>query len=56
MYYDMQSICRDDCGSVIHVFANHLQAQTDKVGVPDKIAGNWELDGFKILERWWMNS
>lgn len=55
MYYDMQSICRDDSGAVVHVFANHLQAQTDAVGVPDKIAGNWELDGFKIIERWWMN-
>ncbi len=56
MYYEMQAICRDDCGSVIHVFANHISANTGNVGVPDKVAGNWEFDGYKMIERWWMNS
>ena len=23
MYFEMQAICRDDCPSVIHLFANH---------------------------------
>ena len=54
MYYEMQSICRDDCGSVIHVFANHISAFTDKVGVPETVAGNWEFDGYKLIERWWL--
>jgi hypothetical protein len=23
------------------------------IGLPDKIANNWELDGEKNAERWW---
>ncbi len=56
MYYEMQAICRDDCGSVIHAFSNHISAYRSNVGVPDQIAGNWEFDGYKLIERWWMNS
>ena len=56
MYYEMQAICRDDCGSVIHVFANHISAHTEKVGVPETVAGNWEFDGYKLIERWWLNA
>lgn len=55
MYYEMQGITRDDCGSVIHAFANHISANTGAVGVPEKVAGNWEFDGYKLIERWWMN-
>ncbi|MFT5115406.1 MAG: peptide/nickel transport system substrate-binding protein [Parasphingorhabdus sp.] len=54
MYFEMQAICRDDGGSVIHAFANHISANTAKVGVPETVAGNWEFDGYKLLERWWM--
>ena len=55
MYYEMQSITRDDCGSVIHAFANHISAYNKTIGVPDKVAGNWEFDGYKLIERWWIN-
>ena len=54
MYHEMQAICRDDCGSVIHVFANHISANTKDVGVPETVAGNWEFDGYKLIERWWL--
>jgi peptide/nickel transport system substrate-binding protein len=54
MYYEMQAITRDDCGSVIHLFANHILAFRDNVHHPEKVAGNWEFDGYKIVERWWM--
>ena len=56
MYYDMQAICRDDGGSVIGTFANHISASTKKVVVPETVAGNWEFDGYKMLERWSMTS
>jgi peptide/nickel transport system substrate-binding protein len=55
MYYDMQAICRDDGGSVIHAFANHISAHNQTVGVPETVAGNWEFDGYKLIERWWIN-
>ncbi len=54
MYFEMQAICRDDCGSVIHAFANHISAHGTTVGVPDQVAGNWEFDGYKMIERWWL--
>ncbi len=54
MYWDMQEICRNDCGSVIHAFANHVSGHTDNLGVPDQVAGNWDYDGYKMIERWWI--
>ncbi len=56
MYYEMQRLVRDDGGSVVHLFANHITAYNENVGVPSKVAGNWEFDGFKMVERWWLNS
>jgi peptide/nickel transport system substrate-binding protein len=54
MYREMQILVRDDGGSVVHLFANHISAYSQKVGVPEKVAGNWEFDGYKMIERWWM--
>ena len=54
MYHEMQKLVHDDGGSVIHLFSNHLIAHNDNVGAPSKIAGNWEFDGYKMFERWWM--
>jgi peptide/nickel transport system substrate-binding protein len=55
MYYEMQAITRDDCGSVIHAFSNYISAHHETVGVPEQVAGNWEFDGYKLIERWWIN-
>ncbi|MEQ9487766.1 MAG: ABC transporter substrate-binding protein [Alphaproteobacteria bacterium] len=54
MYHEMQAICRDDCPSIIHLFANHILAFRDNVRHPPKVAGNWEFDGYKLIERWWL--
>ncbi len=54
MYYEMQAITRDDCGSVIHLFANHITAFRENVHHPEKVGGNWEFDGYKLIERWWL--
>lgn len=56
MYWEMQAITRDDCGSVVHAFANHISAHKSNVGVPEQVGGNWEFDGYKLFERWWLNS
>ncbi|RWM46177.1 MAG: ABC transporter substrate-binding protein [Mesorhizobium sp.] len=52
MYSEMQSICRDDGGEVIPVFANNVNALSKKIG-HKKIAPNWDLDGFRCVDRWW---
>ena len=54
MYVEMQHICHDDCGSIIPMFMAYTHAISNKVALPDMIASNWELDGHKNGERWWM--
>ncbi len=53
MYVEMQQICHDDCGSIIPMFMAYTHAMSTKIGLPDQIASNWELDGHKNGERWW---
>ncbi|TNE40450.1 MAG: ABC transporter substrate-binding protein [Alphaproteobacteria bacterium] len=53
MYGEMQELVRDDGGSVIPMFASYVGALSDKVG-HDQIAANWDLDGLRCLERWWL--
>lgn len=53
MYHEMQVILRDEGGSVIPLFANNVFAMSRKVGHPASMAGNWELDGGRSIERWW---
>ena len=49
----MQRLCRDEGGAVIPLFASHISATSSKIALPEQIAGNWEMDGYKFLERWW---
>ncbi len=53
MYADMQEICRDEGGVVVPMFATDVAACSDKVG-HGKLAVNWEIDGNKCAERWWL--
>ena len=53
LYSEMQHIVRDEGGIVIPVFVNWINAMSDKIGTPERIAGNWTLDGDKNTERWW---
>lgn len=52
MYSEMQSICSDDGGAVIPIFANYVIALSRKVG-HNKIGSSWDLDGHRSAERWW---
>lgn len=52
MYAEMQGLVSQDCGTIIPVFVNYVDAQNDKV-VHGEVAGNRFLDGWKIVERWW---
>ena len=53
LYSEMQRIVRDEGGVLVPLFANWVQALSEKVGTPERIAGNWTLDGNKNTERWW---
>ena len=52
MYFEMQQIVRDEGGVVVPMFANYVFAMTDKVH-HGTLAGNWDMDGSKFVERWW---
>ena len=53
MYYEMQKIVNMEGGTVVPLFANYVFAMSDKVHHDPKMAGNWDMDGDKSLERWW---
>jgi peptide/nickel transport system substrate-binding protein len=53
IYVEMQRIVHNDGGTVLPLFLSDVFATSDKVGLPDVIGGNWELDGCKAAERWW---
>jgi peptide/nickel transport system substrate-binding protein len=53
IYAEMQQICSDDGGTIIPMFANFVDARSEKVATPEAIASNMELDGQRAMERWW---
>ena len=52
MYWELQKIIHEEGATVIPVFSDELYAYSDKLG-HGPIAGNWEMDGFHLVERWW---
>jgi peptide/nickel transport system substrate-binding protein len=53
MYAEMQFITRVEGGVVIPAFTSFVFAMSDKVQ-HGQMWGNWDLDGLRLLERWWM--
>ena len=53
IYAEMQTIVHNEGGVVVPCFANNVDAASTALGMPDKLAGNWELDGARSMERWW---
>ena len=56
LYFECQKIVRDEGGVVIPMFADNLIGASKKLGHPKKVAGNWEMDGCRMAERWWFKS
>jgi peptide/nickel transport system substrate-binding protein len=52
MYAEMQQICRDEGGTIIPMFAQIVEAMSEKIG-HDKLSGYMEADGHRNTERWW---
>ena len=55
MYYEMQQICRDEGPVIVMAFTSYIAAGSDKLAF-NKMAANWEFDGWKFSERWWFKS
>jgi peptide/nickel transport system substrate-binding protein len=52
LYYECQVIVNENGGALIPMFANYIMA-LDKSLMHDKMAGNFDYDGYKAAERWW---
>jgi len=52
MYGECQKIVRDEGGVIVPMFADYVEASSNKLS-HGKVAGNWELDGQRLPERWW---
>ena len=53
MYWECQRLIHEDGGEIVWGFTNYLHGLRDNVMHPEKVAGNWTLDGCKSAERWW---
>ncbi len=53
MYGEMQRLLSDEGGALVWAFANHVFAMSKDIGHEETMAGNWELDGTRFIERWW---
>jgi peptide/nickel transport system substrate-binding protein len=56
LYAECQRLIHEDGGMVAPVWADFLDAKSSKVGTPEKISGDWDLDGNRAGERWWFNA
>ncbi|MDH3263702.1 MAG: ABC transporter substrate-binding protein, partial [Paracoccaceae bacterium] len=54
MYHEMQHIVSFEGSVVIPMYNNYVMAVADRIATPEKISANWNLDGFRCVERWWM--
>lgn len=52
MYGEMQQLIADDGGVLAPVFANHVEAHSDKLA-HDKVGTVSEVDSNLLIERWW---
>jgi peptide/nickel transport system substrate-binding protein len=53
MYTEMQRVVSDDDGNLIPIFMNYVFARQGHVRSSPQIAGNYDMDGYRLLERWW---
>jgi len=53
MYNEMQALCRDDGGAIVPLFASSVAARSNRVAHGGQTAPYGELDGLRVIERWW---
>lgn len=53
MYTEMQSIMSVDGGTVVPMYANYVDAKSTKLSHGPNLGNNFQLDGSRLIERWW---
>ena len=56
IYTEMQKIVRDEGGTVVHLFTDHVIAASSKLKFEAPMAGHFEMDGQRGSEKWWFES
>ncbi len=53
MYQEMQRLVSFEGSVVIPMYNNYVMATATNVATPERVSANWNLDGFRCVERWW---
>jgi|SaaInl7_200m_RNA_FD_contig_41_373085_length_2386_multi_38_in_0_out_0_1 peptide/nickel transport system substrate-binding protein len=53
IYYEMQQLLSDEGGVIVPLFANFVDAMSEKLVHGKDTSAAWDLDGMKLGERWW---
>lgn len=53
MYQEMQTLAKDDGGTVLPAFVNFVCARRANVMHGESVAASWENDGGRAAHRWW---
>ena len=52
-YQDIQELLRNEGPMTVPVFADHLQAVSNRIETPSAIGRHWAMDNARFAERWW---
>jgi len=53
MYQEMQRLVSFEGSVIIPMYNNYVMALSKALATPEKVSSNWNLDGFRCVERWW---
>jgi peptide/nickel transport system substrate-binding protein len=52
-YEDIQTLLQTEGATAVPVFADHLQAVSERLETPSVIGRHWAMDNARFAERWW---
>jgi peptide/nickel transport system substrate-binding protein len=55
-YTEMQMLCSSEGGTVVPMYANYVDAHSTKLANSGQTGNNFQMDGSRIIERWWFNA
>ena len=53
IYGEMQSICSQEGGTIVPMYANYIDAHSNKLAHGPDVGNLWMLDNSRISKRWW---
>ena len=54
MYHEMQQLVSFEGSTIIPMYTNYVMGVAKSVAMPERVASNWNFDGFRCVERWSM--